>query len=158
MKELSHVDERGEARMVNVSGKASTARFARATGSISMKAATLLAIRSNQIAKGDVLTVAKVAGIMAAKRTAELVPLCHPLPLADVQVTLSSDDGLPGIRVETSARSTGQTGVEMEALTAAAVALITVYDMAKSIDREMVIGDICLLEKSGGKSGHWVRP
>lgn len=109
------------------------------------------AIRSHTIAKGDVLSVAKVAGIMAAKRTAELIPLCHPLVLEDVQISLTEDPQLPGIRVESLVRTTGKTGVEMEAIVGTAIALITVYDMAKSVDREMVIGDISLIEKTGGK-------
>jgi cyclic pyranopterin phosphate synthase len=155
--DLTHVGPAGEARMVDVTPKAESERFARAAGSIRMEAATLLAIRDNTLAKGDVLSVAKVAGIMAAKRTAELIPLCHPLPLSDVQVTLTLDEGLPGVRVEASARTTARTGVEMEAITAAALALITIYDMAKAADRQMVISDIMLLEKSGGRSGLWRR-
>ncbi|MEP6691066.1 MAG: cyclic pyranopterin monophosphate synthase MoaC [Gemmatimonadaceae bacterium] len=154
---LTHVGTTGEARMVDVSTKAATDRVARAAGNIRMRGETLEAIQSNAVAKGDVLTVAKVAGILAAKRTAELIPLCHSLPLADVQVTFEVDVALPGLRVEALARSVGQTGVEMEAITAVAVALITVYDMAKAIDRDMTIGDVRLLEKSGGKSGHWIR-
>ncbi len=154
---LSHVGAAGEARMVDVSAKAATDRVARAAGNIRMRPETLDAIQSNALAKGDVLAVAKVAGVMAAKRTAELVPMCHSLQLTDVQVTFEFDRALPGLRVEGLARSVGQTGVEMEAITAVAVALITVYDMAKSIDREMEIGAIRLLEKSGGRSGHWVR-
>ena len=154
---LSHVDESGAARMVDVSTKPETARSARATGSIRMRPATLQAIRSNQVAKGDVIAVARVAGVMAAKRTSELVPLCHPLPLHDVQVTFTPDDDLPGLRVEATAKTVGRTGVEMEALTAVMVSLLTVYDMAKSLDREMVVSDISLVEKAGGKSGHWSR-
>jgi cyclic pyranopterin phosphate synthase len=122
-----------------------------------MKAETLRAIRRNSLAKGDVLSVAKVAGIMAAKRTSELIPLCHPLNLANVKVVLTSDKKLPGIRCEATVRTTGKTGVEMEAITAVAVALITVYDMAKAIDKDMRINNICLLEKAGGRSGHWQR-
>ena len=157
MSDLTHVGPSGEARMVDVSAKSETARLARAAGAIRMRAETLAAIRDNAVAKGDVLTVAKISGVMAAKRTAELVPLCHPLPLSDVQVTLTLDDALPGIRVEATAQTTGSTGVDMEAITAVAVTLITVYDMAKAIDREMVIGDVRLLEKMGGRSGHWQR-
>jgi len=156
-KKLSHVDESGEARMVDVSAKSETVRSARANGSIRMRPDTLAAIRSNQVAKGDVIAVARVAGVMAAKRTSELVPLCHPLPLHDVQVTFTLDDDLPGLRVEATAKTVGRTGVEMEALTAVMVSLLTVYDMAKSLDREMVVSDISLAEKSGGKSGHWSR-
>jgi cyclic pyranopterin monophosphate synthase len=143
--------------MVDVTGKVDTTRVARATGSIRMQAATLQAIVTNAVKKGDVITVARLAGIMAAKRTAELVPLCHTIPLTDVQVLLSSDDALPGSHVEAFVRTVGKTGVEMEALTAAAVTLITVYDMAKSLDRAMVISDVRLEEKEGGRSGHWRR-
>ena len=157
MSKLSHVDAEGQARMVDVSAKDETHRVAKAAGSIRMKAATLDAIRGNQLAKGDVLGVARIAGIMAAKRTAELIPLCHPLPLHDVDVQLSLDSGLPGVRVQATSRTVGRTGVEMEAMTAVSVALLTVYDMAKAIDREMVIGDILLLAKTGGKTGAWSR-
>ena len=143
--------------MVDVSAKSPSDRVARATGAIRMRAATLAAIRDDTLAKGDVLTVAKVAGIMAAKRTAELVPLCHPIALSDVQLVLSLDDTLPGVRVEATARTTGPTGVEMEAITAVSLCLVTLYDMAKSVDREMVISDVMLVEKSGGRSGRWVR-
>jgi cyclic pyranopterin monophosphate synthase len=143
--------------MVDVTPKADTTRVARATGSIRMAAATLRAIANNGVKKGDVITVARLAGIMAAKRTAELIPLCHTVPLTDVQVTVSSDDALPGLHVEAVARTAGKTGVEIEALTAAAVTLITVYDMAKGLDRAMVISDVRLEEKAGGRSGHWRR-
>lgn len=152
---LTHVGADGEARMVDVSAKAETSRMARAAGAIRMRAETVAAIRDNALAKGDVLAVARIAGVMAAKRTAELIPLCHPLPLTDVQVTLSLDASLPGVRVEATARTAGRTGVEMEAITAVAVTLVTVYDMAKSQDRGMVITEVRLLEKSGGRSGHW---
>jgi cyclic pyranopterin monophosphate synthase len=144
--------------MVDVSEKPVTPRYARATGFIRMKPETLEAIRRNSLAKGDVLSVARVAGVLAAKRTAELIPLCHSLPLSDIQVDLTLDDDLPGIRCEAIARTTAQTGVEMEAISAVAICLVTVYDMAKAIDRDMVIGDICLQEKSGGRSGSWKRP
>jgi cyclic pyranopterin phosphate synthase len=157
MSKLSHVDAEGRARMVDVSSKEESHRVARAAGTIRMKAATLDAIRGNQIAKGDVLGVARLAGVMAAKRTAELIPLCHPLPLHDIDVRLTLDANLPGIRVEATSQTVARTGVEMEAMTAVAVALLTVYDMAKAIDREMVIGDIVLLAKTGGKSGPWSR-
>jgi len=143
--------------MVDVSDKEVTARYARATGNIRMKADTLDAIRRNSIVKGDVLSVARVAGIMAAKRTAELIPLCHSLPLSDVQVELTLDGELPGVRCEATARTTAQTGVEMEAISAVAISLVTVYDMVKAIDRDMMICDICLQEKSGGRSGSWKR-
>jgi cyclic pyranopterin phosphate synthase len=144
--------------MVDVSAKPSTARMARATGTILMAGSTLDAIVANQLAKGDVLGVARVAGIMAAKRTAELIPLCHPIALTDITVELTPDGDLPGIRVEASARTVGPTGVEMEALAAATVALLTVYDMAKALDRSMRITDISLAEKSGGRSGTYARP
>jgi cyclic pyranopterin monophosphate synthase len=157
MTKLTHVGSRGEARMVDVSSKGDTERLARAAGAIRMRRETAVAIRDNQLAKGDVLTVAKVAGIMAAKRTAELIPLCHPLPLTDVQVSVAVDDALPGVRVDARARTIGRTGVEMEAITAVCVTLLTIYDMAKATDREMVITDVLLLEKSGGRSGAWRR-
>lgn len=154
---LSHVNETGEARMVDVSGKPDTERLARATGEIHMAAATLDAIVNAQIKKGDVLGTARIAGIMAAKRTSDLIPLCHPLALTDVQLELNADPGLPGIRVAATVRTTGKTGVEMEALTAVSVALLTVYDMAKAIDRAMTISDISLAEKSGGVHGDYSR-
>jgi cyclic pyranopterin phosphate synthase len=154
---LSHVAPDGTARMVDVSAKPDSARMARATGCIRMTAATLDAISRNAVAKGDVLGVARVAAIMAAKRTAELIPLCHPLPLTDIGVTLTPDPELPGIRVEVTVRTTGKTGVEMEALTGASVALLTVYDMAKAMDRAMIISDITLAEKLGGVGGPYAR-
>jgi cyclic pyranopterin monophosphate synthase len=157
MAELSHADSSGQARMVDVSEKPVTARYARATGSIRMKPETLDAIRRNSLAKGDVLSVARIAGVLAAKRTAELIPLCHTLPLSDIQVDLVLDDALPGVRCEAIARTNAQTGVEMEAITAVAMSLVTIYDMAKAIDRDMSIGDISLQEKSGGRSGSWKR-
>lgn len=143
--------------MVDVSAKPVSARWARATGSIRMRRETLAAIRTNTVAKGDVLGVARLAGIMAAKRTSELIPLCHPIPLSDVTVDITFDDTLPGLRVEASAKTAAQTGVEMEAIIAVSVTLVTVYDMAKAIDKSMVIGEISLAEKAGGRSGHWVR-
>ena len=154
---LSHVGPEGEARMVNVSDKPVTERVARAAGRIRMRPETVEAIRANTIAKGDVLGTARIAGVLAAKRTADLIPLCHPVPLTDVQVSLVLDDALPGIRCEATARAVARTGVEMEAMTAVAVSLITVYDMAKAIDRGMSICEIELLEKSGGRSGQWTR-
>ena len=157
MSDLSHVDRTGQARMVDVSGKETTERFASATGSISMSPDALEAVRKNAVQKGDVLAVARVAGVMAAKRTAELIPLCHPLLLTDVQVTVSIDDTVPGIRVESAVRTTGKTGVEMEAIVAVSVALVTVYDMVKSLDKSMVISGIHLSEKTGGRSGTWKR-
>ena len=157
MTQLTHVAPTGDARMVDVSEKADTARVARVTGSIRMRPDTLRAILESAVTKGDVIAVARVAGIMAAKRTAELIPLCHPLALTDVQVTITPEDTLPGLRAEAVVRTVGKTGVEMEAMTAVAVTLITVYDMAKALDSSMVISDILLAEKEGGKSGHWVR-
>jgi len=154
---LSHVDDSGEAKMVDVSGKAETARTARATGAIRMRPETLDAILTAQIKKGDVLGVARIAGVMAAKKTADLIPLCHPLALTHIGVELSSDPQLPGIRAEATVSTLGRTGVEMEALTAVSVALLTVYDMAKAMDRGMTVSDISLAEKSGGLSGKYSR-
>ena len=139
--------------MVDVSAKPETARRATARGTIRMSPPTLDAVRRNQTQKGDVLGVARLAGIMAAKRTAELIPLCHPLPIHDVQIAIEPDESLPGVRVEASVATSAKTGVEMEAITAVAIALVTVYDMAKAMDRGMVIGDIFLVAKSGGQSG-----
>ena len=150
---LSHVDHSGRARMVDVTAKPETERMARARGAITMLPATLAAIRDNRTPKGEVLGVARVAGVLAAKRTAELIPLCHSLPLTDVDVALELDDALPGIRAEAIARTVGRTGVEMEAIVAVSVALITVYDMTKAIDKSMVLGGIELVEKRGGVSG-----
>ena len=152
-RQLTHVDAQGTARMVDVSEKPETRRMARARGSIRMSMATLEAIRRHQVAKGDVVSVARVAGVMAAKRTADLIPLCHPLGLDDVQIDVQEDAGLPGLVVEATVRTTGRTGVEMEAIVAVSITLVTVYDMAKSIDKGMVIGDISLIRKEGGKSG-----
>lgn len=157
MSKLSHVDEQGRARMVDVTPKEETHRVAKAAGTIRMKAATLDAIRGNQVAKGDVLGVARLAGIMAAKKTADLIPLCHPLPLHDVDVQLTLDPSLPGVRAEATSQTVARTGVEMEALTAVSVTLLTIYDMAKAMDRDMVIGDIVLLAKTGGKTGPYSR-
>lgn len=158
MTDLTHVDGAGQARMVDVGDKASTDRLARARGAIRMRAETLVAIRDNQIAKGDVLTVARIAGIMGGKRTSDLVPLCHPIPITDLQIELTLDDSLPGVRVEALARTTAATGVEMEAIVAVSVSLITIYDMAKGVDKEMEISHIHLVEKRGGRGGIWVRP
>ena len=154
---LSHVASDGSARMVDVGSKPDTSRMARATGNIRMSAEALEAIVRNTIKKGDVLGVARVAAVLAAKRTSDLIPLCHPLPLHDVGVSLAPDPALPGVRVEVVARTVGKTGVEMEALTGAAVALLTIYDMAKSIDRTMVISDISLAAKVGGAGGEYAR-
>ena len=153
-KPLTHVSKDGSARMVDVSPKPVTARMARARGRIRMGMVAFEAIRLHNIKKGDVLSVARIAGIMAAKRTADLVPLCHPLNLDDVQLDLVPDPDLPGIRAEATVRATGRTGVEMEAIVAVTMALVTVYDMAKSADRAMEIGDISLVEKSGGKADY----
>jgi cyclic pyranopterin phosphate synthase len=154
---LSHVSESGEARMVDVSPKTDSARLARATGQIRMEPATLAAIVNAEVKKGDVLGVARLAGIMAAKRTADLIPLCHPLMLTDVQLELTPDDALPGVRAVATVKTFGRTGVEMEALTAVSVALLTVYDMAKALDRGMTISDISLAQKSGGVNGDYSR-
>jgi cyclic pyranopterin monophosphate synthase len=155
--QLSHVDAAGQARMVDISAKAPSARLARARGAITMRAETLARIRDNTIAKGDVLGVARIAGIMAAKRTSDLIPLCHPIALSDIDLQLRLDESLPGVWVEATAKTTGQTGVEMEAIMAVSVSLVTLYDMAKGVDKGMVIGQISLIEKRGGKSGDWVR-
>jgi cyclic pyranopterin phosphate synthase len=152
---LSHVQADGTFRMVDVSEKAVTVRVAVASGAIRMRAETLEALRSHTLAKGDVVPVARLAGVLAAKRTADLIPLCHPLPLSGIDVVVTFDDSLPGVRVEGSVRTTAQTGVEMEALTAVSVALLTVYDMAKAVDRTMEITGITLREKRGGRSGSW---
>ena len=157
MSDLTHTDESGRARMVDVSSKNPSPRVAIATGAIRMSAITLDAIRKNSLKKGDVLAVARVAGIMAAKNTASVIPLCHPISLTDIGVEFTFDDSLPGIRVETRASTMERTGVEMEALNAAAIALLTIYDMAKALDRGMTITSIALIEKSGGASGSWKR-
>ena len=154
---LSHVSESGEASMVDVSAKDETRRVARATGIIRMKAETLAAIVNAQVKKGDVLGTARIAGVMAAKRTADLIPLCHPLALTDVQIELTPDESLPGIRALASVATVGRTGVEMEALTAVSIALLTIYDMAKAMDRSMMVSDISLAYKSGGVSGEFSR-
>jgi cyclic pyranopterin phosphate synthase len=153
---LSHVDSAGNFRMVDVSGKPESLRTAHASGSILMEVTTFKAIRDNELAKGDVIPVARLAGIQAAKRTAELIPLCHPLPLSAIEVRVSLDESLPGVRVEGFVRTTASTGVEMEALTAVSVALLTIYDMAKAVDRTMTISDIVLREKRGGTKGDYV--
>ena len=156
MSTLTHLDETGAAHMVDVGGKAVTARQAIATGRITMSPEAAHAIRSGTALKGDVLAVARIAGIMAAKRTSELIPLCHPLPLTRVALDLVPE--ADGVTVTATAATEGKTGVEMEALTAASVALLTIYDMAKAIDKAMVISGIRLLEKRGGKSGDWNAP
>ena len=154
---LSHVGPSGEARMVDVSGKPVTERTARAAGTIRMAPETLAAIRSNSVKKGDVVGVARIAGIMAAKRTADLIPLCHPLPLEDIQLSLAPDDSIPGIRAEATVRATARTGVEMEAIIAVTISLVTVYDMAKGMDRAMTISDIAVQSKTGGQKGDFAR-
>lgn len=157
MSDLTHVDLAGKARMVDVGPKPETPRHARASGFIRMMQGTLELIERNHMAKGDVVTVARLAGIMAAKKTAELIPLCHQLPLTDIQVSIEVDRELPGLRVQSEARTVARTGVEMEAIVAVMVTLVTVYDMAKAHDRGMVISEVRLEEKSGGKSGIWTR-
>lgn len=151
--ELSHLDANGNARMVDLSEKSDTVRTAIARGEIQMKPETLALIRAGAIKKGDVLTVAQIAGIQAAKRTSELIPLCHPLPLSHIEVALELDDALPGVIITATTRVTGKTGVEMEALTAVSVAALTVYDMAKAVEKTMRIQNIRLIEKHGGRSG-----
>lgn len=146
-KSLSHVNAAGEASMVDVSAKASVKRMARAAGRITMSAQAFAKLRDAQLPKGDVLGTARIAGVMAAKKTSDLIPLCHPLMLSDVQLRFTLDAALPGVLCEAEVRTIGQTGVEMEALTAVSVALLTIYDMAKAVDQQMVIGDVRLLEK-----------
>ena len=155
MSELTHLDEHGQARMVDVGAKAETAREAVAAGRVCMQPETLRRLREGNLPKGDVLGTARVAGIMAAKRTSELIPLCHPLLLTNVTVDFSFDDELSAVEIAATVKCRGQTGVEMEALTAVSVAALTIYDMAKAIERGMVIEGIRLLDKRGGKSGHW---
>ncbi|WP_269581852.1 cyclic pyranopterin monophosphate synthase MoaC [Roseibium sp. Sym1] len=152
---LTHLDEAGAANMVDVSAKDVTHRIAVARGTVTMRAETLELIRSGNAKKGDVVGTARIAGILAAKKTHELIPLCHPLMLSKVTVDIEADESLPGLVVTATTKVSGQTGVEMEALTACSLACLTIYDMAKAVDRGMVIGDIRLLEKAGGKSGHW---
>jgi cyclic pyranopterin phosphate synthase len=156
-REFSHLDDAGKLQMVDVAEKPFSVRTALASGAIQMQHATLKAIQNNTLQKGDVVPVARLAGIQAAKRTAELIPLCHPLPLSGIDVRVSVDETLPGVRVEGFVRTTAQTGVEMEALTAVAVSLLTIYDMAKAIDRSMVISEIVLREKRGGTKGDFTR-
>ena len=155
--ELTHFDKDGQAIMVDVSEKPLTVREAVARGEIQMQPETLLKIRSQRIKKGDVFSVARLAGIMAAKQTSSLIPLCHPLPLSAVEIDFDSDPQRGRVTITATTKVTGQTGIEMEALTAVSVAALTIYDMCKAIDREMVIEGICLLKKSGGKSGTFTR-
>ncbi len=157
MNDLTHIDALGRARMVDVGEKPVTQRSARAEASVRMAAATLAAIRDQSLPKGDVVAAARMAGIMAAKRTAELIPLCHHVALTSVTIEMTADAVLPGIRIVAEARAADRTGVEMEALVAAAAAALTVYDMCKAIDRGMEITTVRLLEKLGGRSGEWIR-
>lgn len=153
---MTHIDDSGAAHMVDVTAKPDAIREAVAEGQITMSLAALDAVRKGSAKKGDVLATARIAGVMAAKKTSELIPLCHPLMLSKVSVDFTFEDG--GIRCTALVRLTGQTGVEMEAMTAVSVALLTIYDMAKALDKTMVIGEIRLLTKTGGKSGDWLRP
>lgn len=153
---LTHLDETGRADMVDVGAKPESERLAVAAGTVYMQPETLRLIRDGLMKKGDVLTVARIAGIMAAKRTAELIPLCHPIPLTKIGVEIVLDDEHHAVKIEATARTVGKTGVEMEALTAVSVAALTIYDMAKAVDRAMRIGDIQLLEKRGGVHGDYV--
>ena len=155
MSKLTHFDDSGRARMVDVSGKEATARTATAEGRLACQSATLEQVRAGTSPKGSVIGSAELAGIMAAKRTADLIPLCHPLPLGKVAVRIEIDDALPGFCVRSEVRTNGVTGVEMEALTAVSVACLTLFDMLKAIDRAMVIGEIKVTSKTGGKSGDW---
>lgn len=155
MSDLTHIDETGRARMVDVSDKQVTARTATAEGQLRTSAATIALVREGKTPKGSVIQTAELAGIMAAKKTADLIPLCHPLALTKVQVKIAIDNKLPGFRVESEVRTVGQTGVEMEALTATSVACLTLFDMLKAVDRTMAIEAVRVTEKSGGRSGDW---
>lgn len=155
MSDLTHLGADGRARMVDVSDKPDTVRTATASGHLRCRPETLARVRANTTPKGAVTSTAELAGVMAAKRTADLIPLCHPLALTKAAVVITDDDGLPGFRVEAEVRTTGPTGVEMEALTAVSVACLTLFDMLKAIDRSMEIGAIKVTAKSGGRSGHW---
>ena len=155
--ELTHFDEEGKARMVDISGKRITHREAVAGGAVFMRPETIRLVKDRRVSKGDVLGVARVAGIMAAKKTAELIPMCHPLSITSVEIDFAINEQESKIDIRTTVRITGQTGVEMEALTAASVAALTIYDMCKAADKEMVISEIMLLEKRGGKSGEYKR-
>lgn len=157
MKDLTHLDTEGRPHMVDVSAKEMTTRVAVAEGHLRCNPETLTMVRTGQTPKGAVIQTAELAGIMAAKRTSELIPLCHPLPLAKASVTIIIDDGLPGFRVNAEVKTHGVTGVEMEALSAASIACLTLFDMLKAVDRTMVIGGIAVVSKTGGKSGDWQR-
>ncbi len=158
MSELTHFNAAGEAHMVDVAAKAETHRIARASGQISMLPATLQLIAEGGHKKGDVLGIARIAAIQAAKRSSDLIPLCHPLPLTRVAVEFQLDEERSLVQCEVTAETLGRTGVEMEALTAVSVGLLTIYDMCKAVDKGMTLGQIALMEKQGGKSGHWIRP
>ncbi len=158
MSELTHFNQAGAAHMVDVGTKAVTKRVAIAGGRITMQRATLDLVRQGTAKKGDVLGIARIAGIMAAKKTADLIPLCHPIALTHVDIEFDIDEANNAISCRATCEVAAQTGVEMEALTAVQIALLTIYDMCKAVDRGMTIGDVCLLEKMGGKSGHWRRP
>lgn len=157
MSRLTHLDETGRARMVDVSAKEETVRVATAVGTLTCLPETLGQVRAGTTPKGSVVATAELAGVMAAKRTADLIPLCHPLPLANAQVRIAIDEALPGFRVEAEVRTKASTGVEMEALTAVSIACLTLFDMLKAIDRAMVISGIQVQSKTGGKSGNWSR-
>jgi cyclic pyranopterin phosphate synthase len=157
MSELTHFNEEGRARMVDVSGKAETARVAVACGEIRMKPETLALVKEGLMAKGDVLAVSQVAGIMGAKKTSDIIPMCHPLLLSGIDVSFKINDQESKIEIQVTVNNSGQTGVEMEALTGVSVAALTIYDMCKAAEKDMVIGDICLVSKSGGKSGNYIR-
>jgi cyclic pyranopterin monophosphate synthase len=157
MKKLSHINDAGQVQMVDVTGKDKTVRVAKACGRVKMKSNTLALLEEGRMAKGNVLTTAKIAGIMAAKKTGELIPLCHPLGLTGIDIEFIIDRPNAQVIIETQVQTVGQTGVEMEALTAVSVAALTIYDMCKAVDKEMIISDIMLLEKKGGKSGIFTR-
>ena len=157
MAKLSHLDAEGKARMVDVSGKEVTERIAAARGTIFMRVETLSLIMEKKVEKGDVFSVARVAGIMAAKKTSELIPMCHPLNITSVEIELTAQKDPPRVEIEAVVKVTGKTGVEMEAMTAAAVAGLTIYDMCKAVDREMTLSEVRLVKKSGGKSGTFIR-
>ncbi|MFN8632731.1 MAG: cyclic pyranopterin monophosphate synthase MoaC [Chloroflexota bacterium] len=157
MSDLTHLDESGRARMVDVSAKGDTVRIATARGRVLMRPETLALIKSGGVKKGDVLAIAQVAGVMGAKRTSDIIPLCHPLPITGVDLSFELDEERSAVEIEASARVVGKTGVEMEALTAVTTAALTVYDMCKAVDKEMVIDQIRLVHKVGGKSGEYVR-
>lgn len=157
MKKLTHIDKKGRPKMVDVSSKPSTEREAVAKGSVYMKKKTFGLIKKGKVSKGDVLSVAKIAGIMAAKRTYEVIPLCHPLNITSVEIDFNLDGSKNRVDIESRVKTTGQTGVEMEALTSVSAAALTIYDMCKAVDKEIIISDIMLMEKSGGKSGRFKR-